>query len=265
MIALINNLSPLTVPLAEGIFLKTKLPGILWPTVIFTTIGCTLVILAQSAWLAHNNDSFENSITAPFQHAFNMNDLIGCSLQFFCIFLTAAVRLMMKTSSSLLSRNELLQYSNMGCIVFPMVYSLYLDPSVWLYFLKFFEFPVLVFASWFTVCFLIYFVASTMQMELIRSMGPSLYTSLSGIRVLSVVVLSAAWLGEPLVTSLEGWGFLITVVSIAVYMRVLITSDKEETNLKQEVILSGMSIDYIQKEQALLFDEEQKSYHTIQI
>ena len=71
---------------------------------------------------------------------------------------------------------------------------------------------------WFTLTFLIFFLAATAQVSLVQSMGPGLYSSFTAIRIVGAVVLSSLVLHETLKNTLEALGVMINIVTMSIYL-----------------------------------------------
>lgn len=206
-------------PVADALILKTKMPPNLWPTVIMSVLGCMIVVFAQKKKY----------------HTFTESDTIGCLMKFGSVLVTAFTRIIMKSSNDLLTRNELLQYANIGTIVIPLVYTLATDATVWLYFLDLPDLPIKAIISWSAIGILVYFLGASMQVDLVRALSPGLYSSFEAIRVLGAVFLSTIWLHEPVNNWLEWLGILLTVGVITKYFKDLLKKDNDKEICKNEI------------------------------
>jgi len=130
--SLIQSLLPLIVPIADALFLKTKLSPVLWRTVTLSVLGCSLVVISQHS----------------FDHTFTESDVINCLMNLMTVLITAITRLIMKTSANILTRNELLTYANVGTVVIPLIVTLCIDLNSWLYFVDVFDLPKVAIVSW---------------------------------------------------------------------------------------------------------------------
>jgi len=125
----------------------------------------------------------------------------------------------MKRTEHILTRNEAVQTNNVCNCVFPLLYTLIVNPGGW----KAFQtMSWQSFGAWTTIAVLVYTIGSTGQMALVRSMGPGVYSSLGATRVLGSVALSALWLHEPVQNWLEWIGLLVIMCTMTLYTLVSI-------------------------------------------
>jgi len=137
-------------------------------------------------------------------------------------------RLLMKQTEDILTAEEMVQVNNVFNTLIPALYSVTItDPSVWKAYSH---------ASWasitalFSIVVLVYTIGSVGQMKLVRSMGPGVYSSFSGIRVLGSVVLSAWLLQEPVQNGLEWVGLCLTTVTMTFYTYALSNWEEKINN-----------------------------------
>lgn len=206
-ITTINSLTPILVSIGDATLLGAKLPRLLWPCVIMSCLGCVIIGLSQSPYFVMLSSS--SSV-----YLFTMRDTIGCSLQFTSMCFSAMARLLMKRTEHILTRDEMVQTNNICNTILPLIYTLVTNPNGWLAF-RYITIPSLF--AWLILTVLVYTIGSTGQMSLVRTMGPGMYTSLSALRVLGSVFLSAVWLNEPVRNWLEWTGLVITMITMTVY------------------------------------------------
>jgi len=204
-ITAINSLTPLVVSIGDKMFLETDMPSAIWPCIFASIVGCATIAASQSP-LMSKGDSSGFSFTAQ--------DAIGCGLQFMSTCFSAAARLLMKRTESILSRNEAVQTNNACNFIFPLSYTLVTNPGGWE---AYREMNLQSLAAWTIISVLVYTIGSTGQMSLVRSMGPGVYSSLGAIRVLGSAILSALWLNEPVQNWLEWSGLLIIMCTMTLY------------------------------------------------
>lgn len=128
----------------------------------------------------------------------------------------------MKATSGVLTKTEAVQTNNICNIIFPVLYTMYIgnnlpgsgSASPWT---AFCDTTFKSFMAWVVVAVLVYTIGSMGQMSLVRSMGPGMYSSLGGIRVICSAFLSAICLNEPVTNWLEWFGLIILVVTMTAY------------------------------------------------
>lgn len=208
-ITAINSLSPLVVSLGDKLWLQADLPSAIWPCILASIVGCATIAASQSPILmAEGGSNHDNHLS------FTSQDAIGCALQFMSMCFSAAARLLMKRTEHVLTRTEAVQTNNVCNCIFPLIYTLVVNPGGW----KAFQTMSLQsFGAWTTIAVLVYTIGSTGQMALVRSMGPGVYSSLGATRVLGSVVLSALWLHEPVQNWLEWIGLFIIMCTMTLY------------------------------------------------
>jgi hypothetical protein len=202
------------------------LPPAIWPCVLASCFGCTLIAFSKSPYSPSlgrsvgNNGSNDDAANAAEAAAavppsFTADDAVGCALQFASMCFSAGARLLMKATEDVLTRNEAVQTNNACNFVFPLLYTLVANPAGWVAFLRM---TPTSFAAWVVIAVLVYTFGSAWQMSLVRSMGPGAYSSLGGVRVLASAALSAACLAEPVDGGpLEWAGLLVVVVTVTAY------------------------------------------------
>jgi len=176
-----------------------------------------------------NDVSASTTSTSTSTHyVFTQRDVKGCILQFFAMLFASASRLLMKQTEGILTAEEVVQVNNIFNTLIPALYSVIItDPSVWKAYSH---------VSWqsltafFSISVLVYTIGGVSQMKLIRSMGPGVYSSFSGLGVLGSVVLSAWLLHEPVQNGLEWVGLCLTMVTMTVYTYALSNWEKKKKN-----------------------------------
>jgi len=178
--------------------------------IIASIIGCAAIAASQSPLIKSNNTNGHN---AP-GFLFSSHDAIGCGLQFLSVCFSAAARLLMKRTENILSRNEAVQANNVCNFILPLLYTLITNPRGWEAFLVM---NIQSFVAWITIAVLVYTIGSTVQMSLVRSMGPGMYSSLGATRVLGSAILSAICLHEPVQNWLEWIGLFVIMCTMTMY------------------------------------------------
>ena len=197
------------VSIGDALLLKTELPRAIWPCSVASFLGCALIGFSQSPFFATSSGDPKDS-----DYPFSSRDAIGCGLQFASMCFSSTARLLMKSTQGILTRNEALQVNNICNTVFPILYTLIANPKGWIAF-RYMNGPS--FLAWITISVLVYTVASTGQMSLVRSMGPGMYSSLSAMRVLASALISAICLNEPVQNWLEWLGLFATMMTMTIY------------------------------------------------
>lgn len=211
-ITAINSLTPLVVSIGDKVLLQTHLPGAIWPCIASSVVGCLVIAASQSPLMKDSTDNSDEANDVSF--TFTAQDGIGCGLQFMSMCFSAGARLLMKRTENILTRNEAVQTNNVCNSVFPLLYTLFANPSGWN---AFRSMTWESFGAWLTVAVLVYTIGSTGQMALVREMGPAVYSSLSAVRVLGSAVLSAIWLNEPVRNWMEWLGLSLIMLTMTLY------------------------------------------------
>jgi len=97
----------------------------------------------------------------------------------------------------------------------PALYVTCIHPSAWDYRAFFIPTNILI---WFILSFLIFFFAATVQVALVQSIGPGLYSSFQAIRIVGAVALSSLILNETIRNSLEGLGIAVNIITMTIYL-----------------------------------------------
>lgn len=218
-IVLIQNASPMIVTFMDYYFLGTKsIPKTLVPCIIFTMVGGSIIAYAQAQPFSTTHvDDDHSVISSTTISKNNMNDLVGCSLAFFAVLMSALCRLMMKLTHSILSPTEMAFSGHCFNVVVPLLYSLTTPTttSSWNILLNL---SIQSYLAWSFIAIFICTFSSPMQIYLNRVLGPSLFSSMSGVRVLGSVSLSYIVLKEPIMNELEWIGVGITLMTMTFYV-----------------------------------------------
>merc|ERR1712129_565324 len=111
---------------------------------------------------------------------------IGCSLAFVSLIASVFCRLFMKSRSKIISSPELVIYAHFGSFFVPFFYSIFTNVIEWKLLLHLKNSS---YVAWFTIV-LMFIILAPMQVRLVRLLGPSVYSSLSGFRVLGSIFFS---------------------------------------------------------------------------
>ena len=208
--------------IGDRLLLKTDLPPALWPCVLVSLLGALLMGLAQSPWVVQGLTQRSDLLNHEDEEArsrgvteLTSRDLIGCVMQLVSVIFVSSARLLVKKTQGILSRDEIVQANNFSNCLFPFLYTLMVHPTGWRAYRYIFTLPN--FAAWATIAVVVFTIGFTGQMSLVRSMGPAMYSSLSGTRILVSALLSAIFLAEPVKNWVEWVGLLIIMVTMTLY------------------------------------------------
>lgn len=206
---LISSTTPLIIAVFDRILLSNKqpFPPLFWPAIVFSILGGALVAMGQTS------DSTDMSS----QHIHPTHNLIGCLLQFTSVVFSACQRTLMKLTVDIFSRNHFVQANNIPNCVFPFIIATIHDPSGWKAFRYLFITPKSLLA-WCTISIGVYSYGLPAQVSMVQNIGPGLYSSFEGVRVLGSLILSTLLLGEGLVNWIEWVGLGLVVVTMTVYI-----------------------------------------------
>lgn len=212
------------------------MPKSLWPAVFGSFAGCAIIGYSQSSLYLKEEESASS---------FFQDDMLGCILQFASMLFSVAARLLMKRTEGILSRDEAVQTNNFCNTLFPLLYTLLVNPSGWKAFVCM---TLESFCAWLTIAVLVYTIASASQMSLVRSVGPGVYSSFSAIRVVVSAWLSAIVLHEPVQDGLEWLGLMVIVITISVYTAMTLvesrrTNEKLPNISRDQAVGTGESLD----------------------
>ena len=86
--------------------------------------------------------------------------------------------------------------------------------------------------AWCTISIGVYSFASTLQIRLVRVLGPGFYSSWVAIRVLGSMILSSIFLGEGISSWLEYAGIALMLITVSIY--IVKTRKWMDHNMKEE-------------------------------
>ena len=254
--------TPLVVSIGDRLLLKTDLPPALWPCVLVSLLGALLMGLAQSPWVVQGITQSSDLLNHEDEEAqsrgvteFTSRDLIGCVMQLVSVIFASSARLLVKKTQGILSRDEIVQANNISNCLFPFLYTLMVHPTGWRAYRYIFTLPN--FAAWATIAVVVFTIGFTGQMSLVRSMGPAMYSSLSGTRILGSALLSAIFLAEPVKNWVEWVGLLIIMVTMTLYTVSLLQDSSFPALSKLIPFQEG---DVKRKENVKELDEEGSGY-----
>lgn len=223
-LALIASLTPIIIALLDRLLLQSPFPPLLWPTIILSGLGGFLIAISQSV-----NDG-DSSISSR-------DNLIGCSLQLLSAIFSAFARILMKRTEYILTPTHIVQTNNISNCIIPLLYTLITNPSSWRAF-RYLLFTPKSLLAWCTISIGVYSFASTLQIRLVRILGPGFYSSWVAIRVLGSMTLSSVVLDEGISSWLEYAGVALMLITVSIYIvqtRKWMDHMKEESEiLKQE-------------------------------
>jgi len=202
-ITLIASLTPVIIAIFDRIILRSPFPPLLWPTIILSGLGGCIIAISQ-------NVSDEEKITRS-------DNLTGCLLQLFSAVLSAVARILMKRTEHILTPTHIVQTNNISNCIFPFIYTIIHNPSSWRAF-RYLIFTPKSLLAWCSMSIGVYSFASTLQIRLVRKLGPGFYSSWVAVRVLGSMILSTYILGEGVNSWLEWVGIGLMIVTISVYI-----------------------------------------------
>lgn len=213
-IAIVNLLSPLITPMADKVWLGAEIPMITWQAVLWTSVGCGAMIYGEYLIYGEVDENSRNQ-------GDGWTHVAGVLIQTISVLFSVAIRMMMKTTSGIATKAELMHSANVATVVlgFGAGISAVGSQAV----TSLFEALANPFSlSFFWLLFLgagVYTVGSYLQISCCRLLGPGLYASYSSVRV-AVAVLSSSWvLGED-VEGVWVWGGLwIVGITVTWYTR----------------------------------------------
>ncbi|GMI43422.1 hypothetical protein TrCOL_g9696 [Triparma columacea] len=225
-VAIVNLLSPLITPVVDKFWLGAEIPLITWIAVAWTSVGCVAMVYGE--YLIFGEDES--------QQAKGLQSAIGVAVQIVSVLTSVCIRMMMKTTTGVCTKVELMHSSNGATVLLGFTAGLLMVG--WESVATLFQALVNPFsASFFWLMFLgfgVYTVGSYLQIQCCRLVGPGLYASYSSVRVAVAVVSSSVVLGE----DIEGvwvWSGLILVgITVTWYTRAMMKWAKE----RKDVILS---------------------------
>ena len=206
--ALIASFTPVIIALLDRFVLRSPFPPFLWPTIILSGVGGFIIAISQ---IDSESMSEQDRTISP------TDNLIGCSLQFISAIFSAFARILMKRTEHVLTPTHIVQTNNISNCLCPFIYTIITNPSSWKAFRYLFVTPKSLLA-WCTMSIGVYSFASTLQIRLVRKLGPANYSSWVAVRVLGSVILSIFILGEGIKSWLEWVGICLMTVTISFYL-----------------------------------------------
>lgn len=209
--ALIASLTPIIIAIVDRLALRSPFPPLLWPTVLLSSLGGALIAASQSV------DNHKSSQSDGADRISPADNLIGCSLQLVSAIFSAFARILMKRTERILTPTEIVQTNNVSNCLIPLCITVARNPSSWRAFRYLAASPKSLLA-WCTISIGVYSLASTLQIRLVRKLGPGFYSSWVAVRVLFSMLLSAVILGEGIGSWLEWIGAGLMIVTVSVYL-----------------------------------------------
>ncbi|KAL7525347.1 hypothetical protein ACHAWF_001318 [Thalassiosira exigua] len=123
----------------------------------------------------------------------------------------------MKRTERVLPPAHVVQTNNVSNCLFPFVYTMIYDPSSRGAFRYLLVEPKSLLA-WCTISVRVYSFASSLQVRLVRALGPGPYSSWSAVRVLGSMAPSAWVLGEGVRGQLEWAGAALMTATVSIYL-----------------------------------------------
>ena len=206
--ALIASFTPVIIALLDRFVLRSPFPPLLWPTIILSGVGGFIIAISQ---IDSESMSEQDRTISP------TDNLIGCSLQFISAIFSAFARILMKRTEHVLTPTHIVQTNNISNCLCPFIYTIITNPSSW----KAFRYLLVTPKSLLARCTMsigVYSFASTLQIRLVRKLGPANYSSWVAVRVLGSVILSIFILGEGIQSWLEWVGIGLMTGTISVYL-----------------------------------------------
>mmetsp|Transcript_13673 Transcript_13673/g.28761 ORF Transcript_13673/g.28761 Transcript_13673/m.28761 type:complete len:428 (+) Transcript_13673:226-1509(+) len=208
-ITLIASLTPAVIAIFDAIFLQSPFPPLLWPTISISGFCSALIAISQTR--VADGRSLESNIISRRDNA------LGCALQLLSAVFSAFARILMKHTEHILTPTHVVQTNNISNCIFPLIYTLLQNPSSWRAFQYILGNPRSLIA-WLTMSILVYSLASSVQIRLVRKLGPGLYSSWVAVRVMGSILLSAIVLGEKVNSLLEWIGIGIMICTVSIYV-----------------------------------------------
>ena len=193
-------LVPLLTAIADRVFLSADLPNFIWPTLLLSFIGTFLVC-------------YENNIDEDTES----DMLTGITYQFISILFQVFSRLYMKISEGILAKHEV----NLAGSFFTFFSTFLVTISIDASFQEWTVFENMSIMTWLIYGFIsimVFVVAYTSTVGLIRQMGPSLYSSVSGLRVCSTAFVGSFILNEGIKTTMEWSGVILVIASVTWFL-----------------------------------------------
>jgi len=223
-IAIVNSLSPLLSPVLEKIMLKSKptSPPFLFKAIIGSVIGVVAISLGQSPYFeAFNISSLDLASTGSAEkHYFSQRDLVGVGIQLVSMVFSNVARMIMKLSEKYnISKEDLVQTQNVSTItVVVLLGFIFTGVDSFIFAANTITSSLGTFLVFAWLTWGIFSFAAMYQMNVVRSLGPTLYASFTSIRIIVSVVLSYFLLHEPVDNYLEFFGILIVVVIVSIFL-----------------------------------------------
>ncbi|KAL7529307.1 hypothetical protein ACHAXR_002889 [Thalassiosira sp. AJA248-18] len=236
-ITLIASFTPVIIAIIDRFILHSPFPPLLWPTIIISGFGGTLIAISQSI------DGDEEHVTSNQAKLSPTDNLIGCSLQLLSAIFSAFARILMKRTEHILTPTHIVQTNNISNCLFPFIYTIIHNPSSWTAF-RYLVFTPKSLLAWCMMSIGVYSFASTVQIRLVRALGPGFYSSWVAVRVLGSLVLSTFILGEGINSWLEWVGIGLMIGTISVY--IVETKKWMDCHRKEE---EGKEVQYIHGEE----------------
>ena len=211
-LVLITLLVPLLTSIADKLFLSKDLPKIIWPTLVLSLVGSFLT-------------SFQFDVTA-----LDKGHERGITYQCISALFQVLGRLLMKLSENTLPKHEINLAGSAFTFVVTFGVTLFMHPAyIWG---VFFRMGYLSWFSWSFIAIMVFVVAYTSTVALCRKMGPALYSSIGGLRVVFTAFVGKIWLNEGIETPPEWVGAALVITSITWFMYGL---HKESILKKREI------------------------------
>ena len=233
-ITTINSFTPILTSIADSYLLGTKLPCSLWICIFTTCCGCIFIAISQKYEIEkqqnqnRQQDEEESTTTmigggggggggdtSSASSSESTTILFGCFLQLLSICFSAMARILMKYTDGILSKIEIVQANNICNVILPFLYTLLTNPMGWIAF-EYILIPNNLIA-FVTVSIVVYTIGSTTQVTLVRNVGPAIYTSFNGIRIICSAILSALLVHESISNTIELLGLCIIIISMTMY------------------------------------------------
>ena len=238
-------LNPFVVALLSKVLMGEKvLPPWFTGAFLLCLLGTGLVIMGESieqAWARASSGAAEGAEGAPgsggAKHSaffanlsFSLIDLAGCAMQFLSVCLSGCMRVQMKWTKDVgIGKSELADYQYRSNLAMVVVFTLSLElflPKSWGggggAFSGWATFQHLSATSWFyLVVFgvVIFWWANVAQISAVRTLGPTLYSSLQPLRVLWSLLGSYLIMGEPVKSGWSWLGLVVLITTLVAYFR----------------------------------------------
>jgi len=199
-VGLITTLGPFAVALLSRIVLNERLPRFFILALVAMTIGSLLTVAGQS--------NLQGVVLSG-------SDIIGMSIALLSIFISAGMRIFMKISSSSLSQNTLVSWQLMTALPMAGLASVATPKSAWqrLWHVSLYDISVMLAFS-----LTLFVFASSVQVSVVRRLGPSADASLQPLRLVSTIAAGYAVLGEPVRSAASWAGLTIIVAALTAYL-----------------------------------------------